>query len=310
MTSGWIREKATWCAGDHHVENWKQKLGVNRCFVLFVLVCVIVAVVGFEVSSLAPKSILFPQHCGVWWKAGSRSSLLNQSNWAACSIGLMKQGSWFCLSPKLCLSCEVPLPWSIPWAAVIHVPLDMMGVSPDRPERLATAPTPSPGKQLGGQGLLKAEQGELLCLKGSAQSFQCSVEKSELKAETCSCNISQASLSCQRTRGQNLVGKLKAVGPWQWPTWTYGKHFFPSLLNLSWELRLWEKNRHLLSDRHARALTSLQPHQDFGHYDPIFMGLKRKRNLAKFSKSPNIPTARPPGWNANPVCLAWSPRVV
>ena len=107
---------------------------------------------------------------------------------------------------------------------------------------------------------------------------------------------SHASLSCQSTRGQNLGWQIRRqFGPCQWPTWTYGKHFFPSLLNLGWELCLWEKNQHLLSDHHAQALNSLSYTRTLGiviQYLWFFVFCFLKRNLGKFSKSPNIPTPR------------------
>lgn len=162
-------------------------------------------------------------------------------------------------------------------------------------------PNTIPGKQLR-SGSAESRQSELLCLKGSAQSFQCSVEKTSLKQNCSSCNI----WHLYHAKGQEVKTWL-ANSRRQLDLADLPEHmFFRSLLNLSWELRLWKRTAYWVT--HAGHWISPQPHQDFGHYDPIFMGLKRKRNLAKFSKSPNIPTARNT-WaeTLNPVCLAWKP---
>lgn len=80
---------------------------LNWCFVLFCFAFVSQWQLWDLNFPLTPKSILFPQYCGVWWKAGSKSVfLLNQSNWAACSMGLMKQRVMVLYFPKSCV-CHV-----------------------------------------------------------------------------------------------------------------------------------------------------------------------------------------------------------
>lgn len=84
----------------------------------------------------------------------------------------------------------------------------------------------------------------LLCLKSSAWSFLCSMEMS-LKL-TCAAATSSTS-SYQRTGGPNLCWQQEGnLNPVNYLPEHMGK-IFPSLLNMVWELHLWNKVKHLLS---------------------------------------------------------------
>lgn len=60
-----------------------------------------------------------------------------------------------------------------------HVPLDTIRISPEMLVRQDTAPTPIPLETAWRSGSAgNRAEGRLLCLKSSAQSFQCSMEMS------------------------------------------------------------------------------------------------------------------------------------
>lgn len=73
---------------------------LNRCFVLFCFVFVSQWQLWDLNFPLTPKSILFPQYCGVWWKAGSKSSFSTSLTELLALWGWWNKGSWFYISPK------------------------------------------------------------------------------------------------------------------------------------------------------------------------------------------------------------------
>jgi len=156
--------------------------------------------------------------------------------------------------------------------------------------------------------------GELLCLKGSAQSLQCSVEKMSLKQKRAAAT-SHASLSCQRTRGQNLGWQIRRqFGPCQWPTWTYGKHF-SHLCSIWVENCVYGKrtNIYWVTTMSRHWIPSATPGL-WALWSNIYVLLCCffffKGTWGSLVNPPTSPHWGIPGWNANPVCLAWSPHVV
>ena len=160
-----------------------------------------------------------------------------------------------------------------------------------------------------GSGSAKSRaEGVLLCLKSGAQSFQCSVEKMSLKQKHATA-ASQASLPCQRTRGQNLCWQIRRqFGPCQLPTWTHGKNF-------SHLCSIWSKNCIYGKGTNIYWVTTVP-----GHWIPpvtlwvwallpVFMG-KKIGTWGNLVNHPTSPHWGIPGWNVSPVCLAWSPRFV
>lgn len=151
-------------------------------------------------------------------------------------------------------------------------------------------------------------EGVPLCLKSSAQSFQCSVDKMSLKEKRAAAT-SQASLSCQRTRGRNLCWQIRRqFGPCQLLTWTYGKNF--SHLCFIWsENCIYGKGTNIYWVTTGHWALNLLSYTEFGHCYLVFTG-KKIGAWRNFVNHPTSPHWGIPGWNANPVCLAWSPHFV
>lgn len=155
-----------------------------------------------------------------------------------------------------------------------------------------------------------------VCWKQGRSKLLCTVisvfcGEDELKAETCSCNISsifimpkdkRSKLGWQIRRQLDLGSDLPE----------HMGSIFP--ISAQSELRIAFMGKEPTFTEWPPCLGTDFPqphHQDFGHCDPIFMGLKKEKGTwQSLVNPPTSPQRGIPGWNANPVCLAWSPRVV